>query len=185
MNLSMQLTLKKIQMLKFNPVYVIEGCPFEVSLTAKNERPVIIYYGRQKMKILSNESITFIANKKYSTIRYRVKKGIFYKRYSMNVIVHTFKSQGLDDLPRNLSGSVEVNAIYTKLTSDKLNSIDTSLTIRQNSIEFRNTKTIEILTPNLFLNKINLNINRPKIGIIDKSFQRKSFEEFENLNEIK
>ena len=174
-------------MLKLSPTYIMDGCPFEVSLPSNEKRPIIVKYGRQKIRVLADEPVVFMANKKYRTIQYRVKKGIFYKRYTMKLDVHTFKSQGLDDLPKNISGSVELDASPIKYQKIKLSYIAKSLQLRRANLEFRNTKSMDLLTKPLDIYKTNLKIKKPRIGMIDKSFQRKIFEEFKqtrtNINQ--
>ena len=167
-------------MFSIRPNYILEGCPIEVTFKIEGVKRVLVFYGRRPYWRKTSNRVVFCAKKKKNSIRCYVWSGYFIKKHKLTFTVHSFKTTNLEDLPLELSGTVQVDSFSIHAQTPHANPIIEQVELIGNQLSLHNKKVLQITPVNIKENIRHLNLELKKIDSVERFENIFENEEFYN-----
>jgi len=148
-------------MLIIRPNYILEGCPIELTFKTESIKRVIVFYGLKPYWRKTSDRLVFYAKKKKSSISYYIWSGFFFKKHKVTFTVHSFKTTNLEDLPLELSGTVQLDDFSVQSLTPNADPITEQVLFKNNKLAFINKRLLQI-------NPVNINENFRYIKMASK-----------------
>lgn len=168
-------------MLSIRPNYILEGCPIELTFTTESVKRVLVFYGRKSYWRKTSNRLVFYAKKEKNSIRCYVWSGFFIKKHKVTFKVHSFKTTNLEDLPLELSGTVQVDGFSVHAQTPQADPVIEQVELIGNQLSFHNKKVLQITPVNINENIRHLNLELKKIDSVERFENIFENEEFYNF----
>ena len=147
-------------MLNIRPNYILDGCPMELTFKTESSKRVLVFYGRKPYWRKTSNRLIFYAKKEKNNICCYVLSGLSIKKHKATFTVHSFKTTNLEDLPLELSGTVQLDVCPFNAQTPHADPIIEQIEVIDNQPSFDNKKMLQI-TPI----KIKENMRHPNLDL--------------------